>query len=282
MLKSVYEIEDMIVEKNCTNDKPELLLRAYEYLTQRKEYAKVVPVVLVKNEEYFLPYCLESMAGHFERMVIYDVGSEDKTVDIIKWFVDKEKHRTDFRVKYLPDCPPIVQGTFRNSMITESESEVYWIVDGDEIYNREDIVKGKSCAQFLYLNHLLSPKKRYGVFRRIEVSSDLKQRYDVERTHHRLYHRSAIWKGTHPGEEAHYKQDVKSEVDFMSEVKVLHMHNTLRSSLEDKTHGRVKRKNQRSYITGTLVSWNLLNNYTILKRRIADFKATPALEALWQ
>lgn len=240
--------------------------------------SKVVPVVLVKNEEYWLPYALEAVAGEFDRMVIYDVGSEDRTPEIIRWFVDKEKENTDFTVRYLPDCPPTVQGTFRNAMIAEARSDYYWILDGDELIPNPPMVE--QCGWALDTEHIIHRREIYGVVRRVEVSPDLTQQYDKRRTHHRLYHRTAIWKGTHPGEEAVIPQTPKTEQDFGDSVTVWHMHNALRSSKEEETHSRMKRKSQRSYHPGKLVPLDLLKEVPLLRKPIEDFAVSPALKEL--
>lgn len=240
--------------------------------------AIVTPVVLVKNDAYWLPYALESISGHFDRMVIYDVGSTDFTRDVIDWFVDKEKF-TEFLVRKLPHCPPEVQVTFRNSMIAEAGSPCYLIVDGDEVYRREDLDRISRIGMKLLDAHEINSRVRYGVFRRVEVSPDLKQKYSEERTHHRLYHRSAIWDGTHPGEEAVYEQNHKSELDFPA-IRLLHLHNAQRSPKEEDALSRMKRKSQRTYHPGTLANWNVLEEYPLLKQRL-PFPVCPALEALW-
>lgn len=242
----------------------------------------ITPVILVKNDCFWLPYTLTSIAGYFDKMVIYDVGSTDGTTDIIDWFTHKEKNRTEFFVRKLPDCPPEVQGCFRNSMIAEAETDMYLIVDGDEVYNVEDVAVIPKIGDILSSHESKNPRLKYVLFRRIEVSSDLTQKYNVEREHHRLYHRSAIWQGTHPGEVAVYPQNRKSELDFRSDVRVLHLHNTLRSPKEAETQKRIVRKSQKSYHPGELASFNILKEFPILQRRIADFPVTPALERLWE
>jgi hypothetical protein len=240
--------------------------------------SNVTPVVLVKNDAYWLPYALESISNHFDRMVIYDVGSTDFTRDVIDWYVDKETF-TEFLVRKLPHCPPEVQVTFRNSMIAEAGSPCYLIVDGDEAYRREDLERISKAGECLIERHSQWARARYGVFSRIEVSPDLKQRYSEERTHHRLYHRSAIWNGTHPGEVPVYEQNRNSELNFLN-IKVLHLHNTVRSPKEEEALSRMKRKSQRTYHPGTLANWNVLEEYPLLKQRL-PFPVCPALEALW-
>jgi hypothetical protein len=213
-------------------------------------------------------------------MVIYDVGSTDNTRDIIDWYVDKEKDFTEFVIRKLPHCPPEVQLCFRNSMIAEAGSPCYLILDGDEVYNKEDLEKIDKIGDILAEHYNNNSRIKYTTFRRVEVSQDLKQRYSEERTHHRLYHRTATWDGTHPGERVVYEQNSKSELDFTGDVRVLHLHNTLRSPQEADALSRIKRKTQRSYHPGTLVGFNVLEEFPLLKTKL-PFPVCPALEALW-
>lgn len=237
---------------------------------------KLTPVVLVKNEEYFLPYTLESVAGYFDRMVIYDVGSTDRTREIIEWYVEKEKGRTEFFTRFLPDCPPEVQGTFRNSMIAEATSDYYLILDGDELYPKQMIDGLKTLA------NKLDKQSMYGVVRRQEVTENLSQGYTELRTHHRVYHRSAYWTHTHPGEIPAIPQKSHREIHDDTII-CYHMHNALRSSKEAETHKRIARKSQRTYHPGNILrAMNLLEEVPILKSRIENFPVCPALEKLWE
>jgi hypothetical protein len=239
----------------------------------------VAAVVLVSNDEYYLPYTLESISGVFERVVIYNVGSEDKTQKIIDWWVDKEKD-TDCWVRHLPMCEPVVQGCFRNSMIAEARTDAYWIADGDEILRVDEAKKIPFLARKLIKRNQGNPRTRYGVVSRLEVSTDLRFQYSEIRTHHRLYMRDAVWTHTHPGEIPYYKQDWKSEVNYRDEIQVLHMHNATRSSKEEVALKRVARKSQRSYHPGRLLKIDLLEEYPILKKQIADWPMDPMLKEI--
>lgn len=237
----------------------------------------LVPVVLVSNEEYWLPYVLKSIMGKFSRYVIYDVGSEDKTRDIIDWFIQNEKDRAELFVRYLPMVPKDVQGTFRNSMIVEACAKNYLIVDGDEIWPEATFTQDKIddlCGWGL------TNERIYGVARRIEMNYDLTHRYSKARTHHRFYSRDAFWTGSHPGEVAGIVQNKETELD-MPKWKVYHFHNTIRSSTEAKALKRMERKSQKTYHPGELVEFNLLKELPILKTRIENFPVSPVLEKLW-
>jgi len=237
----------------------------------------IVPVILVMNDEYWLPYSLSSISGYFERYVIYNIGSQDATENIIDWFVEKEKPKgTSFYIRHLPFVDPEIQGIFRNSMIAEAQSNWYFIADGDEVYTKESMDK-----LFKYEDKInnFSKDKIYGIFNRIEVEKDLKHRYEEERSHHRIYHRTAIWKGTHPGERPVIQQKDRTE-EWLNGIYCWHFHNAVRSSLEDKVPLRIKRKSQRTYHPGNIVPFNLLEEVPVLRTQIENFKVNPDLERL--
>lgn len=235
----------------------------------------ITPVVLVKDDAYWLPYCLESVAGRFSHMVIYDVGSEDGTLEIINWFVEKEKDRCEFTVRLLPYAAPAIQGTFRNAMIAEARNDVYFILDADEIYNPQDLDNIEELSR----DKLPTSEVPYGVFSRIEISMDLTKRYIAERTHHRLYHRSAIWKGPHPGESPVIKQEREAEI-HLRQIKCLHMHNTLRSPKDNNVPKRLLRRTQNTYHPGELVPFDILKEYPILQKPIHNFPVSYILKEL--
>lgn len=237
-------------------------------------------MVLVKNEEYFLPYVLKQCEGIFDSYVIYDVGSTDQTAKVIEWFYERNKNDAHITVRKLPNVPPKVQGTFRNSMIAEGDRDVYLILDGDELYSPDHIKLIPGYAKALKYENARNPRKRYGVFERVEVSEDLRRQYVERRGHHRLYTKDAFWTGTHPGERAFHGQNHHSEEEYRT-ITCWHMHNTLRSSKEADATGRLRRKGQKSYHPGnTMDDLDLIKEIPLLATPIEDFKVSPALAAL--
>ena len=232
----------------------------------------LVPVILVSNEEYWLPFVLKSIAGKFPRYVIYDVGSEDKTRDVIDWFVQTEKDRAELFVRYVPMVPRDVQGAFRNAMITEACAYHYFIIDGDEVWPDVKFVQA-------WIG-MFEAQRHYGVARRIEVDYTLRNRYSEIRTHHRFYSRNAFWIGGHPGEEPGIPQNRDTEIQ-LPQYTVYHFHNTLRSSTEAKALKRMERKSQKTYHPGELKPFNLLDELPILRTQVENFPVSPVLKALW-
>lgn len=239
-------------------------------------------MVLVKNESYFLPYVLKQCEGLFDSYVIYDIDSTDNTREIIEWFVGRNDGKADIMVRYMPDLPKEVQGAFRNSMPLEGQRPVYWLLDGDELYAREDLKRIKDYAEDLKSAHAFSPdhKKRFGVFKRVELSTDLTMQYSKRRSHHRLYHQTAFWTGSHPGEVSGYDQNKESEEWY--DATVWHFHNAVRSPDELSVLKRMERKTKKTYHPGELKPVDILKEVPILNKRIENFPVSPDLEALWR
>jgi hypothetical protein len=241
---------------------------------------KASAVLLVKNEEYWLPFVLAQLEGHFDSFVIYDVGSTDGTGKIIEWFVERMKGKANMFVRFLPHVSPVVQGAFRNSMILEGGKPLYYIIDGDELYSKASLNMLGRVTDDFYEENQRNPRKRYGVVKRVELSEDLNRQYVERRGHHRLYTSDAWWTGTHPGERAAYKQNEKSELNY-DNIVCWHLHNTLRSSKNAEATRREYRKNQKSYHPGNAMrDLNLLDELPILRKPILDFPVSPALAAL--
>lgn len=244
---------------------------------------EVVPVILVMNEENWLPYCLESVKGRFGRYVIYDVGSEDRTRDIISWFIDTEGKNAKIVYRKLPFVEPIVQGTFRNSMIADALADWYMILDGDELYTPKSL-DSLILEMENMKNWYIAANKTYGIARRVEVAGGMKEAYgqDLNLSHHRIYHRKMTWEGTHPGEEATVTQNKRNEHWFSKDVICYHFHNCKRSSLDEKVPKRMKRRTQGTYHRGELTPIDILDILPILQKRIEDFPVCPELENLWE
>jgi hypothetical protein len=238
----------------------------------------LTPTILIMNDQYWLPYALESLRGRFNRYVIYDAGSEDGTENIIDWFTETED--AEFFVRKLPFAVPPIQGCYRNSMLVEAETEWTFMVDADEVYHPRHLDSLKS--QFGLISSLDTPL--YGVVKRVEMASNLLHRYSEARTHHRLYRRSAYFTGNHPGEAPRYKQKPNNEFEFChgldDPITCWHFHNALRSPLEGSVPKRLDRKSQGTYHPGELVPFDLLKELPILRKPINDFPVSPDLEKL--
>jgi glycosyltransferase involved in cell wall biosynthesis len=241
---------------------------------------ELVPTILVMNDEYFLPFCLEAAVPYFNRFVIYDVGSTDATVDVINEFRSAYKQDKDILVRHLPFVDPVVQGTFRNSLIAEARSDWYFILDADEVYTNEGY-RALINSMDLMKRAYEEDGALYGMVPRVEVCKDLKSAYgqDLGTTHHRIYHRTAIFDGPHPGEWPHY--NLKGRDIWLSKDAVCyHFHNADRSRNDDNVPRRVARRSKKTYHPGSAEPFDLFKTLPLLRRPIGDFPVNPALKAM--
>jgi hypothetical protein len=239
----------------------------------------IVPVVLNCNDEYWLPYCLEATRGFFSRYVVYDIGSSDASKSIINWFLESTENVEFYYRSFTDIIQPTIQGIFRNSMIAEARSEWYFILDADEIYSPSSLDAILQAAADLQDN--IRSGSLYGVVPRVEIASDLQHAYalDRETPHHRLYHRTAIWTGSHPGEVPFYVQRNKNELWF-PDITCFHFHNAERSTKDGKVPKRQERKARGTYRPGDPEPFDLFTELPILKKPIAEFEPAPTLKAL--
>jgi len=91
---------------------------------------------LVKNEERFVKQALLSAADFVDRMLVWDTGSTDKTVEIIKSI---KSPMIEFRQCGLVDRKGLVE--LRNQQINLTKTKWLLILDGDEIWPKKNLEK---------------------------------------------------------------------------------------------------------------------------------------------
>ena len=96
--------------------------------------------VLVRNEDRFIWFAIMSVIDFIDKMIIFDTGSTDKTVDAIMSIINSnEQYREKiiFEEKGVADKRHIAN--LRQEMIDRTETEYFMILDGDEIWWKESI-----------------------------------------------------------------------------------------------------------------------------------------------
>lgn len=91
---------------------------------------------LVKNEEVWIKPALEAVLPHAECLLVWDTGSTDRTVEIIRSI---KSPKIKFR-----QCGPVDrQGLvkLRNEQIKATKTSWFLLVDGDEIWPKENLEK---------------------------------------------------------------------------------------------------------------------------------------------
>lgn len=88
--------------------------------------------MIVKNEDRFVWYAIASVISYVDKFIIYDTGSMDNTVAVIRSFHDSKIGFKQFQIKDINEIAKI-----RDRQIRESKNGWFWIIDGDEIYSDE-------------------------------------------------------------------------------------------------------------------------------------------------
>lgn len=100
---------------------------------------KIWANTIVNNEENFIWFSVMSVIDHVDKILIYDTGSTDKTVEIIKKIRALKGDKIIFK-----QIGEVNVGEFpkmRQAMLDESKSEWILVLDGDEIWWKKSIDK---------------------------------------------------------------------------------------------------------------------------------------------
>lgn len=94
---------------------------------------------IVKNEERFVWYALMSVIGFVDKILIWDTGSKDKTVEIIKDVQRRVNNKIEF--KQIGNVDEYSFTKARQKMLEETKSDWLFILDGDEVWWKDSIRK---------------------------------------------------------------------------------------------------------------------------------------------
>lgn len=99
---------------------------------------------LVKNEERYIWFAVMSVIDYIDRILIWDTGSTDKTVKIIKEIQRLYTKKVDFREVGEVDIKEFTN--VRQEMLDETKSDWFMILDGDEVWWEDSI---KEAVEFI-------------------------------------------------------------------------------------------------------------------------------------
>ena len=93
---------------------------------------KITAHCLIKNEENFISPAIKSVVGFVDKILVFDTGSTDGTVNKIKGLMNEYPGKIIFEEK--GDCDKKRHTDLRNEMIEKTTTEWLMILDGDEIW----------------------------------------------------------------------------------------------------------------------------------------------------
>lgn len=94
---------------------------------------------IVENEENFLWFAVMSVADYVDKILIWDTGSDDKTILIIEELKKKLGDKIEFKEVGEVDEEQFTK--MRQKMLEESDCDWILILDGDEIWWKDSIKK---------------------------------------------------------------------------------------------------------------------------------------------
>lgn len=157
--------------------------------------------MIVKNEDRWVWYAISSVLKYADKFLIYDTGSTDGTVEIIKSFSDK---RIIFEQKGVVNAQEMTE--LRQEQLNKTETDWFLLVDGDEVWPDKSIKK----LQGIIKN---DPDKN-GIVVRVRMCIDDIKHYQDEKAGHyaiaskkghlniRAYRKNNVysWQGIYPNE----------------------------------------------------------------------------------
>lgn len=87
---------------------------------------------LVKNEDRYVWYSVMSVIEYMDKMLIWDTGSTDNTIQILEYI--QKKYPKKVEVKKLKDISIEEFPQVRQRMLEETRSDWVFILDGDEVW----------------------------------------------------------------------------------------------------------------------------------------------------
>ena len=106
---------------------------------------KVWAHTLVKNEERYLWFAVKSVVNYVDKILLWDTGSTDKTVDIIKLLKKDHPGKIDFKEVGDVDINEFTE--VRQEMLEESKCDWVMILDGDEVWWDKSIKNARKIIE---------------------------------------------------------------------------------------------------------------------------------------
>jgi len=106
---------------------------------------KIWAHTLVCNEERYLWFVVMSVINYIDKILLWDTGSSDNSVKIIKELKKRYPDKIDFR-----EIGPVNADTYtkaRQAMLDETKSDWFMILDGDEVWYDDSIFKVRNIIE---------------------------------------------------------------------------------------------------------------------------------------
>jgi glycosyltransferase involved in cell wall biosynthesis len=94
---------------------------------------------LIKNEENYIKYALESVLPYVDKVLIFDTGSTDSTVSMIQDLISNHPQKEKIQLVEKKMIDPNKHTEYRNEMIDKTTTDWYMVLDGDEVWPEQQI-----------------------------------------------------------------------------------------------------------------------------------------------
>jgi len=94
---------------------------------------------LVKNEERYIWYTLMSVIDHLDKIMVWDTGSTDKTMQIVEGI--RKKYPGKIELEKYGDVTAEKYTVLRQKMLDRTKADWFMILDGDEVWWNDSIKK---------------------------------------------------------------------------------------------------------------------------------------------
>lgn len=95
--------------------------------------------VMLKNEERWVWYSLMSVIDYVDKIIIFDTGSTDETVSLVKGLFNKPEYKEKIYFEEIGEVSSKDFYALRQRQIDLTETEWFLVLDGDEIWYESSI-----------------------------------------------------------------------------------------------------------------------------------------------
>jgi glycosyltransferase involved in cell wall biosynthesis len=100
---------------------------------------------LVKNEENFVWYAIKSVIDFVDKIIVFDTGSTDNTVEIVQGLVKEYPDKIIFAEK--GECDKKRHTELRQEMVDRTTTDWFMILDGDEVWTKRGMEEAKKTIE---------------------------------------------------------------------------------------------------------------------------------------
>lgn len=90
--------------------------------------------MIVKNEDRFVWFAIQSLLPFVDQFLIYDTGSSDATQNVIRQIVHKKIYYKQYALSN-----PAELTNVRFKQLKQTQTDWLWMIDGDEIYPQKTV-----------------------------------------------------------------------------------------------------------------------------------------------